>query len=33
MNGRSIEITGGTVVRLGGPLVSAHLLVDAEGLT
>jgi glyoxylase-like metal-dependent hydrolase (beta-lactamase superfamily II) len=28
-----LEVGGGTMVRLGGPLVSAHLLVDDEGLT
>jgi len=30
---RRLELRHGSVVRLGGPLVSAHLLVDAAGLT
>jgi glyoxylase-like metal-dependent hydrolase (beta-lactamase superfamily II) len=30
---RRLEFQHGSVVRLGGPLVSAHLLVDAVGLT
>ena len=28
-----IDCGGGWVIRLGGPLVSAHLLVDDDGLT
>jgi glyoxylase-like metal-dependent hydrolase (beta-lactamase superfamily II) len=31
--GRRLELRHGSVMRLGGPLVSAHLLVDAVGLT